>query len=209
MALRFSNPAALQRILLRPSSTTTTTTTTSRITFLQRTRTATARFYSDEPAPPPLLSKMKGDLKTAMRAKDTTRLSVLRSILAATLNASKTASPIRTDAQLVALLRKTAQTSQDAIEGFKSAGREDLVEKEAAQVKILLEYAAESGVEALDEAQLGEFAEQAKALVAQAGDAPSMSNIMKKLVAPGGLLEGKDYDKAVLAKISQRIAAAK
>lgn len=83
------------------------------------------------------------------------------------------------------------------------------MEKEAAQVKILLDYAAESGVEVLDEAKLDEFAEQAKAQVSLAGDAPTMTNIMKKLVAPGGMLEGKDFDKALLAKIAKRIASAK
>ncbi|KAK8105977.1 hypothetical protein PG999_009336 [Apiospora kogelbergensis] len=105
------------------------------------------RQYSSEPAPPPLLQKMRTDLKTAMRAKEVARLAVLRSVLSATLNASKTGTPISTDAQLVALLRKTARASRDAVEEFRTAGREDLVEKEQAQIDILEQYTADSGVQ--------------------------------------------------------------
>lgn len=205
MAIRLSNPAAFQHILRNPSRLRLLNPISSN--NMMTTQRASRHYSSEsEPAPPPLLTKIKGDLKTAMRAKDTVRLSVLRSILAATLNASKTASPIRTDAQLVALLRKTAQASKDAIDGFKAAGREDLVEKESAQVKILLDYAADSGLEVVDEAKLEDLAEQAKAEVASGGSAPNMANIMKKLLGPGGLLEGKDFDKVVLAKVVRKIA---
>ncbi|OAA59561.1 hypothetical protein SPI_05759 [Niveomyces insectorum RCEF 264] len=95
---------------------------------------------------PPLLAKLKGDLKAAMKAKDAPRLTVLRTILAATLNASKTAQPIRTDAQLVALLRKTARASQEAAAEFRGADRADLAEKEEAQIRVLEEYAQASGL---------------------------------------------------------------
>ncbi|KAM7188221.1 Yqey-like domain containing protein [Rhypophila sp. PSN 637] len=209
MAIRLSNPAALQRILSRPSRLIMKQNQASPI--ISNITIMTQRSYysteQSEPSPPPLLTKMKGDLKTAMRAKDTTRLSVLRSVLAAALNASKTASPIRTDAQLVALLRKQAQASQDAIDGFKAAGRDDLVEKESAQVKVLLDYAAESGVQVLSEQDLETLAGQAREQVAAAGDTLSMGNLMKMLAGPGGLLEGKDFDKTAVAKIVKKIAA--
>ncbi|KAK3318383.1 Yqey-like protein-domain-containing protein [Apodospora peruviana] len=164
------------------------------------------RAYSSEPAPPPLLAKMKGDLKAAMRAKDATRLAVLRAILAATLNASKTASPIKTDAQLVALLRKTARASQEAVDGFRNAGREDLVEKEDAQIKVLLEYVSESGITSVDEAALREMATQSKVDIVADGANVNVGELMKRLLAPGGPLEGKYFEKATLAKIAKEVA---
>ncbi|KXX77356.1 Altered inheritance of mitochondria protein 41, mitochondrial [Madurella mycetomatis] len=100
--------------------------------------------YSTEAAPPPLLSKLKNDLKIAMKAKDTNRLAALRSVLAATVNASKTATPITTNAQLIALLIKMAKKSRDAAAQAREAGRAELAEKEEAEQRILEAYATGS-----------------------------------------------------------------
>lgn len=115
----------------------------------------TLRFYSDAaPASPPLLANLKTDLKTAMRAKDAPRLSVLRTVLSAFNNAAKTSSPIVTDAQLVALLRKTQRAGQDAADQFRAAGRDDLADKEDLQAKVMAEYIASSGVRTVTEAEV-------------------------------------------------------
>ncbi|KAH7017306.1 hypothetical protein EDB80DRAFT_704553 [Ilyonectria destructans] len=164
------------------------------------------RFYSTDDAPPPLLSKLKAELKTAMRAKDVPRLAVLRAIMSANLNASKTASPIRTDIQLVALIRKIQKSSMDAVTEAKAAGREDLVQKEEDQIKVLEEYVAGSGVQTLGEAEL-------KALVKEAVEASKaaginvkslMGDVMKRL---SGALEGKDVDKKEIAKMVKELTA--
>ena len=160
------------------------------------------RSYSSEapPSSPPFLTKLKGELKTAMKAKDTTRLTVLRSILAATLNASKTDSPIMTDEHLVALLRKTVRSSQDAIADFRKGGRQDLVDKEEAQIRILEEYVAASGITTPGEAELRQIVEPVVAQVMAEGlDANrALGTVMKKLLASGGPLEGKNLDKTEL-----------
>lgn len=149
---------------------------------------------------PPLLQKLKGDLKTAMRAKDAPRLSVLRSIITTTLNASKTANPIRTDVQLVTLLRKSQRACLDAAEEFKAAGREDLAGKEEVQAKIAEEYVLGSGVQLVSEAELkamvGEAVEAAKA--AGVVQKSIMGDVMKRLSGP---LEGKDVDRKELANM--------
>ncbi|KAL6797707.1 YjgF-like protein [Trichoderma sp. SZMC 28013] len=159
------------------------------------------RFYSaDAEAPPPLLQKLKGDLKTAMRARDAPRLSVLRAIMSANLNASKTTSPIRTDVQLVALIRKLQKSAQDAVADAQAAGRDDLVQKENEQISILDEYIAGSGVQTLGEAEI-------KALISQAIEAANgagkggkalMGEVMKRVNAA---LEGKDVDKKSVAAL--------
>lgn len=175
---------------------------------------------SDAPPPLPLLAKLKGDLKAAMKAKDAARLAVLRSILSATLNASKTAQPISTDAQLVALLRRTARASQDAAAEFRGANRGDLAEKEEAQIAILESYARDSGIESLGPEQVKAAAEavlaglEAEVAAAAAGGTKTKtagkglaSEVMRRLLAPGGPLDGKDVDKKLVAVTVKRLTA--
>ncbi|EGO59941.1 hypothetical protein NEUTE1DRAFT_61792 [Neurospora tetrasperma FGSC 2508] len=169
------------------------------------------RAYSSDaaPAPAPLYAKLKGDLKVAMRAKDAPRLVVLRAVLAAVLNASKTSQPIETDAQLVALLRKTARTSQEAADQFRAAGRGDLVEKEEAQIRVLEEYVAGSGVQAVDEAELKDMVQAVQSELAAEGVDAKMGEVMKKLLGPGGRLDGKDVEKTLVARIVKEVMGTK
>ncbi|KAB5523938.1 Yqey-like protein-domain-containing protein [Coniochaeta sp. 2T2.1] len=167
------------------------------------------RFYSSEeaPPPPPLLAKLKGDLKTAMRAKDAPRLAVLRSVLSATLNASKTGSPIKTDQQVVALLRKQAKTQKESVDEFRGAGREDLVEKEMAQIRVLEEYASASGMATVGEAEIRSALEAVKAELAAEGitGQKALGETMKRLFAAGGPLEGKDVEKGEVSKLAKEM----
>jgi uncharacterized protein YqeY len=142
-----------------------------------------------------------------MRAKDAPRLAVLRSVLSATLNASKTASPIRTDQQLVALLRKQAKQQRESVNEFRSAGREDLVEKEESQIKVLEEYAESSGVQTVSGEELRGIVEALKTELA-AEDLTgnkALGEAMKRLFAPGGPLEGKDVEKAEVAVMVKEV----
>lgn len=168
-------------------------------------RVSYAAYSTDAPAPP-FLVKIKDDLKAAMRAKDTNRLSVLRSVLSATLNASKTDKPIRTDVQLVSLLQATARKSADSAAEARAAGREDLAEKEESQQRILEEYAASSGVRELGEADILKIIESAKAeLAAQGVQGKGLSGqVMKKLFAPGGPLDGAANEKGQVVKLIQQ-----
>lgn len=172
------------------------------------TTRAAMRFYSsaDEIVPPPLLQKLKGDLKTAMRAKDTHRLSVLRTIMSANLNASKTSTPIKTDVQLVALMRKISKAAEDAASEATAAGREDLAEKENAQIAIISEYVKDSGVATLGEAELRSLVEGVVAEIKAAGaeGKSMMGEVMKKLNAA---VEGKDVDKKSLADMVKSIVS--
>jgi uncharacterized protein len=161
---------------------------------------AALRFYSDEAslAPPPLLQKLKGDLKTAMRAKDAPRLSVLRAIMSANLNASKTDKPIRTDLQLIALIRKMERNAAAAIEEAKAANRNDLVEKEQLQADILHEYVEGSGVESIGVDELKAIIQTAIKASRDAGEAErSMTGAVIKRVKAA--TDGQDVDNKELA----------
>ncbi len=171
---------------------------------------SSCRQYSsaaEDPAPP-LLAKLKGDLKSAMKNKDKARLAVLRSVLAATLNASKTAQPINTDAKLVALLRKTARSSQEAVDEFRGAGRGDLAEKEEEQIQILEGYAQDSGIVSLSTEELQATVEAVLAeLAAENGAKAKAGDAMKRLLAPGGPLDGKDFNKGDVAKMVKALTS--
>ncbi|TWU70733.1 hypothetical protein ED733_001545 [Metarhizium rileyi] len=171
--------------------------------IMQRARQAYSTTADD--TPPPLLQKLKGDLKSAMRAKDAPRLSVLRSIMAANLNASKTSSPVRTDVQLVALIRRIQKNAQDAAADAEVAGRDDLVEKETLQIRILDEYLAGSGVQTLGEVELRALIQEAVDASRHAGTATKalMGDVMKRLA---GALEGKDVDKKAVASMVKELA---
>jgi uncharacterized protein YqeY len=177
-------------------------------------QTATLRVcraaYSTDVPPPPFLAKLKEDLKTAMRAKDANRLAVLRSVLAETLNRSKTDKPIKNDLQLVLLLKKMASKSQEAAAEAWAAGREDLAEKEEAQLRILEEYAANSGLRQVGEAELRRMVEATKAnLVAQGvKEKALMGQMIASLLGPGGSLDNTMVShKDVVAMIQEACKA--
>lgn len=160
-----------------------------------------SRAYSTDTAdaPPPLLSKLKADLKTAMRAKDAPRLSILRNILAATNNAAKTSAPIKNDGQLISLMLKTMRGNQEAREEALKAGRQDLVDKEEAQIKVVEEYIAGSGIRVVGEDELRVTVEEVVG-VAKVGER-KQGELMKELMSKDWSKEGRYVDKNALAKL--------
>ncbi|CCF35751.1 hypothetical protein CH063_01371 [Colletotrichum higginsianum] len=101
-----------------------------------------------------------------------------------------TSSPIATDAQLVALLRKTQRATQDAAAQFRAAGRDDLADKEELQAKVMAEYIATSGVVAVTEADIRVLIGKAVEDVAAAGKS-GLGEVMKLINVA---IQGKDLE---------------
>lgn len=133
-----------------------------------------------------------------MQAKDSNRLAVLRSILTQVLNASKTNSPVNTDLQLLALIRKTANASRTASEEFKNAGRQDLAEKEDSQLNVLDEYAG--CVETLGEDDIKAAVEAVIAKMKGEGTILKMGEVLKRVLLPEAL-GGKPVERADVVKV--------
>ncbi|KAF4553084.1 Yqey-like protein [Elsinoe fawcettii] len=129
-----------------------------------------------------------------MRAKDTARLNVVRGILNEVTNSSKTSSPIKTDMQLLSLLRKRTAASETAKKEFQDAGRSDLIEKEDAQLNVLQEYAG--GVATWNDDQIKEAVSAVVQDMKSSGGKVIMGDVLKRLFAPGGDLDGKPVEKA-------------
>lgn len=149
----------------------------ARSIILRRAAAARQRLYSTATSPPPLLAKIRSDMKDAMRAKDTNKLNVCRSLIAEISNASKTPTPPTTDIDLLSIINKTLDKSLSSLSEFQSAGRDDLAAKETGQIEVLKAYAKQVDRVGLDEIEgavkkaleggLANIGEAIKAVMAQ------------------------------------------
>lgn len=126
------------------------------------------------------------------------RLNVLRAILSEATNASKGPSPIKTDMQVLALLRKRILGSKAASEEFAQAKRDDLKEKQDAEIAVMDEYAAQ--VKTFGEEDLSTAIEQAYQKLKDTAKV-NAGTILKELLGPGGTLDGKPVEKSQVAKM--------
>lgn len=85
-----------------------------------------------------------GQIKDAMKAKDTVRLTVIRGLTAAFVNelVAKSRKPDGelTDEEALAVIRRGVKQRKDSMEQFAKGGRQDLVDAEAAELKVLEAY---------------------------------------------------------------------
>ncbi len=88
-----------------------------------------------------LKEKINEDLKSAMKAGDKVKLTTIRSIRALILEFEKSGSGKElTPEEEIKLLTGAAKKRKDSIEQFRNAGRNDLVEKEEAELNVLQNY---------------------------------------------------------------------
>jgi uncharacterized protein YqeY len=137
-----------------------------------------------------------------MRAKDTPRLNVLRAVLAAITNASKTSTPVATPSHLYTLLSKQISASNKAIEEFEAAKRDDLVQKEKAQVEILESY--KSKIESLKSEDIDGILEKIMVEVKDKG--AKFGDIMKEVQK---VIAGKPHDSQYLVEKIRSLVGSK
>src|SRR6266849_2500292 len=90
-----------------------------------------------------LAERVETDLKDAMRAKDATKLGVLRMLNSALKYAAIEKSGAEAelnDAEAAQVVRKQAKQRQDSIESFEKGGRAELAAKEKEELSILQAY---------------------------------------------------------------------
>jgi len=90
-----------------------------------------------------LNQQIKSDIKDAMRAKDTLKRDTLRNIQAAVKQIEVDERRDVTDADLETIMMKYLKQREDAKTQFADAGRNDLVEKEDAEIAIIKPYLPE------------------------------------------------------------------
>ncbi|KAB2836850.1 GatB/YqeY domain-containing protein, partial [bacterium] len=84
-----------------------------------------------------LYQDIETQLKDAMRAQDKDRLMALRNIKSVLKNKAIDAKRDLNDAEVIQALSTLAKQRKESIEAFQSGGRQDLVEKEAAELKVI------------------------------------------------------------------------
>ena len=88
----------------------------------------------------PLKSRVVEDMKAAMRAKDSARLSTIRMLLAACKQREVDERIELDDTAVVGLVDKLIKQRKDSIAAFSQAGRTDLSDKESAELVVLQAY---------------------------------------------------------------------
>ena len=87
-----------------------------------------------------LKDQLSHDLKEAMRAKDRVPLGAIRMLSAAIQVEEKSGRGDVTEDDFIAIVQKQAKQRRDSIEQFRSAGRDDLVDIEVAELAVIEQY---------------------------------------------------------------------
>ncbi len=87
-----------------------------------------------------LKDRITDEMKDAMRAKDSARLLTIRMLLAAMKQKEVDERVVLDDAQTIAIVDKLIKQRKDSIAAFELAKRQDLVDKETAELHVLQAY---------------------------------------------------------------------
>lgn len=87
-----------------------------------------------------LKEELARDLKDAMRARDKVRMSAIRMIQTAITEKEKAGGGPLSDDDLVQVVTKQAKQRRDSIDQYTEAGRDDLAEREAAELGYIEQY---------------------------------------------------------------------
>src|SRR5262245_30502270 len=104
------------------------------------------------------------EMTAAMKARQTERAEALKFAKATLKNAEIDKMKPLDDAEVVGILQKLCRQRQDSIEQYQKGGRQDLVEKEQREIKVLEEFMpkslSESELNALIDATAKEISAQ-------------------------------------------------
>ncbi len=142
-----------------------------------------------------LRENLDADFKAALKEKNELKLSVVRMIKAALMNAEISSGGKGTfdDAKIFDIIRKEAKKRNDSIAAYEQGGRNDLAEKEKKELAILQNYLpqamAEDEIKALVQKTIADLG---------AGSAADFGKVMKEAVARAeGRADGKIISRIV------------
>ncbi len=138
------------------------------------------------------------DMKTAMKAKDPEKLSVLRMVKAKLMNIEIDKGGPLTDEETMKNLNTLVKQRRDSADQYEKAGRNELAEKELSEIKIIEEYLPQAASEE-------EIAKAVYEAVIETGadSMKDMGNVMKVtlLKLEGKTVDGKAVSDTVRAKL--------
>ena len=86
---------------------------------------------------PPLKAQIQNEMKSAMREKDQSRLNTIRFLFSKIKQHEIDNKTTPDDSQTITIIEKLIKQHNEAIIQYKKANREDLIEKEQSEMKIL------------------------------------------------------------------------
>ena len=145
-----------------------------------------------------LKDKLTEDLKQAMRQGDEQRRSTLRLVMAAIKNAEIEKRRELEEGELLAIIAKEAKQRHESIAQFERGGRQDLADREEAELQILLAYLPE-------QLSREEIEAQARRIIEEVGatSPAQMGQVMRRLMP---LMQGKADGKLVNQVVKEFLA---
>jgi len=140
-----------------------------------------------------LSKQIVADLTAAMKAQDAGRTSTLRMVKAAMMNRQIEKGSELDDDDMQKLLRSLVKQRRDSIEQYEKAGRQELVDKEQAEIDVIETYLPQA-------ASQDEIEQAVVAAIAETG-ASSMKDMGKVMKAAQAALAGKNADGRVVSEI--------
>ena len=145
-----------------------------------------------------LKQRITDDMKSALRARETARLSAIRLLLAAVLQREVDERKEIADADVLAVIDKMVKQRKDAIVQFEAGNRKDLADAERAEIAVLQSYLPQP----LSDAEIDAAIAAAVSRSGAAGPA-AMGKVMAELKTE---FAGRADMSAVSARVKARLA---
>lgn len=145
--------------------------------------------------------QIQKDMVDAMRSRDELRLSTLRMVKSALGYKEVEKRAPLDDKETQQILSTLIKQRRDSIEQFTKGGRQELADKEAAEIKMIEHYLPKAmGEEQIAEVVKSTIAEMGSPTMKDMGTV--MKNVMAKLQATGARVEGKTVSDLVKKGLS-------
>ena len=146
----------------------------------------------------PLIERISKDIADAMRSREQTRLAALRMAKAALMNSEVQRGRALEDPEAQQVIASLIKQRRDSIDQFKKGGRDDLADKEAAEIVVLEAYVpppvSPAEIDAAVDAAIAETG---------ASSAKDLGRVMKAVMngLAGRTVDGKAINEAVRRKL--------
>jgi uncharacterized protein YqeY len=148
-----------------------------------------------------LSDQIQKDITSAMKARDEARLSTLRMVKSALKNREVEKMAPLDDKESQQVLSTLIKQRKDSVEQFTKGGRQEMADKESAEIVLIESYLPKAAGEA-------EIAAGVKAVIAEMGSPTMkdmgtvMKNAMAKFAAQGMRVDGKVVSDAVKKELA-------
>ena len=146
-----------------------------------------------------LRERIADEMRAAMKAREQTRVSTLRMLMAAMKNTQVEKGHELEDDEVIEVISREAKRRRESMEAFEKGGRDELVQKEGAELAILEAYLPEK----LSDEELARLVDEA---IAETGaSSPKEMGQVMKAVMPK--VKGRADGSAVSAAVRARLGA--